>query len=407
MSQDATLRFYHRVDDPWSHLLLQVLPQLLATYAVELECVTVPLPPFDYFSRPDMVARHALRDAQDLRRHCELEFESTGSPPPAALVEAATRRLLAADGPAEGYLPLAAKLGAALFRGDEEALLALCETQAMPAAQAHRRLQANQRRQLEEGHFNSGMLAFGSNWYWGVDRLSHLEHDLAAAGLRRPQASVGVLQRRPARLAMAARPHAVVDPLEIDFFCSFRSPYAYVAAQRTFDLQRRYPLKVRPRLIIPMKMSGFAIPELKRAYFRSDPAREALRHGVRFGNFCDPFGPGLERAMAVAELAQARGLLEPYVLSVMQGVWAEGIDTATDAGLQQLVERAGLDWAEAQPRLTDQGWRSWADGNRQELDQIGQYACPTFRMDGWVTWGQDRLWMLEREVRARLGLEPV
>jgi hypothetical protein len=40
-----------------------------------------------------------------------------------------------------------------------------------------------------------------------------------------------------------------------------------------------------------------------------------------------------------SDAAEAAGCLESYILSVMQGVWADGIDTATDAGLRELAER--------------------------------------------------------------------
>jgi 2-hydroxychromene-2-carboxylate isomerase len=220
---------------------------------------------------------------------------------------------------------------------------------------------------------------------------------------------VGLLRRRPR--GEAAGRDAGADtkralPLEIDFFCSFRSPYAYLAAERCFDLQRRYPVRIRPRLILPMKMAGFTIPAIKAAYFRVDPAREALRHGLRFGNFCDPFGTGLERAMALVEFARKASRLEPYLLSVMQGVWADGIDTATDAGLRQLVERAGLDWTALRQHLADESWRGWAAENRAELERLGQYAAPTYRLGDWVTWGQDRLWMIECEIEALLVRPP-
>src|SRR5690606_25151448 len=141
----------------------------------------------------------------------------------------------------------------------------------------------------------------------------------------------------------------------------------------------------------------------KSAYFRIDPAREALRHGVRFGNFCDPYGRGLERAMAAAKVAERAGRLEPFILSVMAGVWADGIDTASDDGLRMLGERAGLEWSEVVPVLSDDGWRNEADRNRKELARLGQYAAPTYRLGDWVTWGQDRIWMLEERIREALG----
>jgi len=396
------LSFYHRANDPWSHLLLQVLPRLLAIYDVSLRCITVPLAPQEHFPRPDLVALHALKDAQDLAKHCELEFIGNGQTPSDELTALVSRSLLTAEHNVFEYLELARHLGDALFAGDVPRLQAMCES-VLPQSEANAILAAHQQCQLESGHYNSGMIAFGDKWYWGVDRISHLENDLLAAGRRRPNASVGLLQRRP----RADVPHGTLGadvalPLEIDFFCSFRSPYAYLASERTFELQRRYPVRIRPRLILPMKMAGFTIPPIKATYFRFDPAREALRLGMRFGNFCDPFGVGLERAMSLVEPAREAGRLEPYLLSVMQGVWADGIDTASDAGLRELSERAGLDWSEMQPHLMDEGWRSWATVNRLELERLGQYAAPTYRLGNWVTWGQDRIWMIEREIEARL-----
>ncbi len=394
------LRFWHRVDDPWSHLLLQVLPRLLATYDVALDCVTLPVPLRDYAPRPDLLARHALRDALNLRDHLDITFDSNGALPDPALAALANRRLLAVTDAAV-YLRLATALGNALFAGRGEELVALCAAGSLSADAAEPALAANQQRQLDAGHFNTGMLSFNGAWYWGVDRLHHLEHDLLVAGRKRPGTSVGVLQRRPLPLPQA--PPVPGRRLTLDFYCSFRSPYTYLAGERVFALARRWPVEVRPKLIIPMKMAGFVIPELKARYFRFDPAREALRHGLRFGNFHDPFGAGLERAMALVDGAARAGRLEAYILSVMQGVWADGVDTATDAGLRLLVERAGLDWAALRPALADEAWRDWAARHRAELEAHGQYAAPTFALGGYVTWGQDRLWVLEREIERRLG----
>lgn len=401
------LLFHHRPDDPWSHLLLQVMPRLLTVYDVTLRCITVPVPPREYYPRPDLVARHALGDARDLMRHYELQFESNGQTPCKELTELISRKLLSVESDTLQYLALAQRLGNALFAGDDALVRALCEN-ALPESEARAMLAAHQQQELEVGHYNSAMISFRDNWYWGLDRLTHLEHDLLAAGRRRPGASVGVLCKRPHNEVIYD--DSGVDttssdslPIEIDFFCSFRSPYAYLAAQRCFDLQRRYPVSIRPRLILPMKMAGFTIPDIKASYFRSDPAREALRHGLRFGNFCDPIGKGLERAMALVEPAREAGRLEPYLLSVMQGVWADGVDTATDTGLRHLVERAGLAWSELRPYLAHESWRVWATENRSELERLGQYAAPTWRLGNWVTWGQDRIWMIEREIAARIA----
>lgn len=401
----GTLQFYHRVDDPWSHLLLQVLPQLPRSYDVEIECLTVPLAPPDYSPRPQMLAAHALRDVIDLCRYYQLEFVPDARLPSEEAAGRASRRLLSAPDSVQ-YLAMAQALGTALFAGDTERLVALCDAgPQLDAAEAESRLQSNQQRQLREGHFHGGMIAFGRNWYWGIDRLAHLEHDLLVAGHRRPNACVGILQQRCTD-AMPENASIGEDRLDIDFFCTFRSPYAYLAAQRCFALQRAYPVRVRPRLMLPMKMAGFVIPDTKAAYFRFDPAREALRHGIEFGNFCDPFGAGLERAMAVAGWADDCARLEPYILSVMRGVWADGLNLESDAGLRICVERAGLNWQAALAHVQEQTWRNWATRNRDELATLGQYAAPTFKMGDYVTWGQDRIPLLEREIQRCLGTLP-
>lgn len=411
MKEDVTparLRFFHRPDDPWSHLLLQVLPRLARAYEVEIQCVTVPFPDIEHAPRPELLARHALRDASDLARYVDVEFESDGRLPDQASVTLASRALLALDTTGQ-YLAAAHPIGRALFAGDSQALESLCGSIELPDEPAAAlMLQGNYESLLEAGHYLSGMIEYRGAWYWGIDRLAHLEHDLLMAGRRRSDRSVGVLQRRRhATSPLAPFPGTAADDLVIDWFCSFRSPYAYLSARRTFDLARRYPVRIRPRLILPMKMAGFVIPERKSAYFRLDPAREALRHGVRFGNFCDPFGVGLERAMAAVPVAEKAGRLEPYILSVMAGVWADGIDTASDDGLRALVERAGLAWAEVAAVLEDDGWREGAHRNREELARLGQYAAPTYRLGDWVTWGQDRIWMLEERIREALGMTSV
>src|SRR5690606_5168195 len=123
-STHGRLRFYHRPDDPWSHLLLQVLPQLAQSYRVEIECITVPFPDAVHAPRPQLLARHALRDARDLAEYYQVEFESNGALPAEDAAALASRALLAAAG-SEAYLGLAYRLGTALFAGDTEGLRAL------------------------------------------------------------------------------------------------------------------------------------------------------------------------------------------------------------------------------------------------------------------------------------------
>jgi 2-hydroxychromene-2-carboxylate isomerase len=88
----------------------------------------------------------------------------------------------------------------------------------------------------------------------------------------------------------------------------------------------------------------------------------------------------------------------------MRGVWAEGVDAGSDAGLRRIVERAGLSWAQAKPLIGNDDWRPEAEANRQALLALGLWGVPCFRYGDVSVWGQDRLWVIEDAMRADRGL---
>ncbi|MEO0680191.1 MAG: DsbA family protein [Pseudomonadota bacterium] len=396
----ALLTVFHRADDPWSFLLCQALPRLVEIYDVRLRFVTVPVAGPDFSPRPAMTLAHAMRDAADLAGRLELSFpERATAPDPEDA--ARMQRLLLARRDAASYLDAALAAGEALFGGPRAKADRLAKEVALPAPEeAEAALQRNLEAQIAAGHYLSAMIRFEDDWYWGVDRLPQLETVLINRGFRRGAGVPGAVRRRPApRLPDAGL--AGDDAPTLRFYCSFRSPYSYLAAERTFALGRRWRVRVEPRLIIPMKMAGFAVPKIKADYFRMDCAREGLRLGVPFGHFTDPFGDGLLRAMSLVPMAREADLLEPFILAAMRGVWAEGRDLADDADLAAVAAAAGLDPASAAAAADPGADLSWADAHRQELAALGQYAAPTFALGRYATWGQDRLWMLEQVLDAQ------
>lgn len=402
--EPAVLTVFHRADDPWSYLLLQTLPALRERYNVEFRFVTVPLPEADFAPRPEALMANGLRDAADVCRYLELDFPQRPMRPDPRDT-ALAQRLLLVQRDADSYLATALTVGHSLFSGDRFGLAQRLKTQALPdEAEAAGLLADGLRRQHRLGHYHSATIHFQNGWYWGIDRLHHLELVLVGLGFRTPTGVPGVLRQReqPLPLIVNLAPPDPDGDAVLRFYCSFRSPYAYVAAPRAFALADRYRLKVDARLIIPMKMAGFAIPRIKSEYFRMDCAREGFRHGVPFGRFTDPFGDGLRRAMAIFPYARQQGLEVAYILSVMRGVWADGLDTALDDDLARMSARAGLDAGVALSHADEGADLIWADRHREELTDFDQYAAPVFAIGDYMTWGQDRLWLLERVLDANV-----
>ncbi len=87
-------------------------------------------------------------------------------------------------------------------------------------------------------------------------------------------------------------------------------------------------------------------------------------------------------------------MLEPYFDSLLRAVAVEAIDAATDRGLRTIVERAGLDWNDAQDALDRTEWRGWVQQNRDEMTADGLWGVPSLRYGKLATWGQDRFWRI-------------
>ena len=184
---------------------------------------------------------------------------------------------------------------------------------------------------------------------------------------------------------------------------SFRSPYTYIAAERIKALADAYGAELSLRFVLPMVMRGLPVPAAKRRYILQDATREARRTGVPFGRINDPLGKPVERGYSLLPWAINAGRGFEYSLSFMRAVWSEGIDAGSNKGLRQIVERAELDWASARQLIGNDDWRAEAEANRQEMMDLGLWGVPSFRVGNTATWGQDRLWVVEKALQNGVG----
>jgi 2-hydroxychromene-2-carboxylate isomerase len=392
------LLYFHQVDDPYSALVAQVLPRLLEHYDVDLEPHLVGPPPDSAAPERQRLVDYSRRDAFRLASHWRLSFPDPQTQPSPGAVEQATRLLAAAiEGRrfTEAAWPVSAWLWQDRARLFDAAPLA---SQATASAQ----LAASNVLRQRLGHYLGAMFFYGGEWYWGVDRLHHLERRLQALGAQR----AGVTGPMFAPDEDLRTPLALPRPPPIDFYFSLRSPYSAIVTPRVFELGRLTGAPVRLRFVLPMVMRGLPVPRAKRRYIGQDAAREALLRDIPFGRLNDPVGRPTERGLALIPFAERAGHAHDYVLSFMRGVWAEGIHAGSDTGLRRIVERAGLRWAEARRALDDETWRATAQHNRDELFALGLWGVPSFRVGDTAVWGQDRLWSVQQALADACGRPP-
>jgi 2-hydroxychromene-2-carboxylate isomerase len=261
------------------------------------------------------------------------------------------------------------------------------------------------------GHYLSGVIYYEGEWYWGIDRLHHLEDRLNALGLSKKAQMPSEAERSPLFFTPQYQSLGhVPEGTSIDFFFSLRSPYSAISCAKLFAWAKDNGVQVNLRYVLPMVMRGLPVPAEKRKYISLDAAREAFVQNVPFGRLNDPVGKPTERGLALIPFAQMHELAEDYVMSFMQGVWSEGLDAGTDAHLQIIVERCGLRWQAAKDILKSQSnenhWRAEAEQNRQALSGLGLWGVPSFKFDDTAVWGQDRFWVIEKALHDRFDLPP-
>ncbi|MCU0736044.1 MAG: DsbA family protein, partial [Methylotetracoccus sp.] len=226
-------------------------------------------------------------------------------------------------------------------------------------------------------HYQSAMLRYGGEWYGGIDRLDHLEGRWRSLGLGRG-ADVARWTRTWQPFCYGSAGAGAGGPA-LDFFFSLRSPYSYLAFDRTLRLADHYAIPVRLRPVLPMVMRGLTVSRQKRMYILRDAAREARKLGIPFGRISDPVGRPVERGYALLDYADGHGRLREFLSCFFRAVWAEGVDAGTDAGLARIVERAGLNWDEARRRIGEESWRLRVEENQRLLAESGLWGVPSYR----------------------------
>jgi 2-hydroxychromene-2-carboxylate isomerase len=255
------------------------------------------------------------------------------------------------------------------------------------------RLLINEENFRKAGHYLTATIHYGGEWYWGLDRIEHLEsrfYELNVNVFSNQNRSTAL---NPIEIVQKPISDSIVEPIEM--FWSIRSPYSYLALLKVIDLAEKYQRTLVIKPVLPMVMRGMSVPKNKRLYIALDAKREAVKYGIDFGYIADPLGKGVERCYALFEYAQSQRKEISFLKSFAQGVWAEGIHSDTDQGLQFIVERCGLNWQQAKTYLNKDEWRSWAQKNLDELYHYNLWGVPSFKYQNVTVFGQDRLDCIE------------
>lgn len=403
-----TVTVYVAINDPHSYLLLQCLSSFQDRFDIEYDFRTVLHKQDDMFPAPQLWDQNAFQDGVWLASLYGLDFPAEPPRHSADLSEQLTAQLLHWE-LQPGYLQNALSLFTAYWSNDGDQINRITSSTitARPAAYTHH-LAANEKLLKDNGHYLSGMLHYGGEWYWGLNRLQYLERRLLALGVQKSgdqtiQYDLGqrVFLKHPAKPTFS--PVNNQEP-SLVIYWSVRSPYSYLGLVRGRQLAEHYGISLIIKPVLPMVMRRMEVPRNKSMYIARDTKREANQHGLSFGRIADPLGEGVERCYALVDYAESQGKKLDFLESCTRGAWSEGIRLETDRGLQTIVERVGLDWRIAKSKLNDEGWRVWAQDNLEELYSHDLWGVPSFTFGETKVFGQDRLDRIEDAIVRRLQL---
>lgn len=397
------VEYFHQVDDGYSHLASQVLLHLAQRYDIELVCHLVRGPQGKNVAEPELLLQLSRYDAFHVAPEYGLQFPEHPQPLENSMVELANAILAVQDN--ESFIECAAHVGDALWSGDVQRLRGLADSLGCASdAEREARLESGVARRSELKHYSGAMFFYGDEWYWGVDRLYHLENRLAELGA----------DREPGDALLVPRPAVEVGPLKdngtltLEVYPSLRSPYTSIVFDRTVKLAEETGVQLLVRPVLPMVMRGVPATREKGFYIFSDTVREAREADVPYGDFYDPIGDPVRRCYSLYPWACQQGRGNELLSSFLSAAFAQGINTNNNRGLRKVVEAAGLDWKEAQQHLGEPGWEQVLEENRLAMYDAGLWGVPSFRLldeqgqQVLALWGQDRLWLFAREIQRQL-----
>jgi len=396
--QPHVVSAFLQLDDPYSYLLASYLPDLVKQYDIELRVYLSQALGEGFQPAPDMLAEYGALDVQRVARELGVPFLDKGVAPPVEYRRALLDYLAACAGN-DDFLTEFSQVLEAYWRGDNEAAARRADTG--DAGQADHVIAESQALQKRLGHYNSAMLHYGGEWYWGVDRLHYLASRFDELGLARPEKGNTRLAsiRQAMHVSLPVKPPTAAKELPpLELFVSFRSPYSYLVLQRTYEIADAFGLELRLRPVLPMVMRGMQVPRAKLLYIANDTVREADRRGLPYGKIADPVGEGVERCLAVFLYAESEHKGRDFLLNAGTAIWSEAVDVATDKGMRKVTGRTGLFWPDVVAAMESDEWRGRIEENRESMMASGSWGVPTMRLGDDVFWGQDRDWLLVRHI---------
>lgn len=203
---------------------------------------------------------------------------------------------------------------------------------------------------------------------------------------------------------------------QITHYFDYKSPYAYLAQEDTFQLERDFDVRVDwlpYTLDIPSYLgaaevdaSGRVISEARNGhqwrrvkYSYMDCRREANRRGLIIK------GPRKIFDSSIAHIgmlyAKQQGDFRPFHDLVYERFWKRELDIENPQVIKRVLEEVGIDASRFLDYLAGEG-RQEHDRIRAEAEALGVFGVPSYVVDGELFWGAERIVRVRERLAAKV-----
>ncbi|MEW6299212.1 MAG: 2-hydroxychromene-2-carboxylate isomerase [Thermodesulfobacteriota bacterium] len=195
----------------------------------------------------------------------------------------------------------------------------------------------------------------------------------------------------------------------VEFFYDYSSPWTYLAFTKIEGICQKYGAALEWRPILVGGIFNTINPSVYEFRERGVPAKaryaaKDLQDWARYYGLTIksptvfPVNPVKALRGALVALERPHTFM-PYSYRVFESYWGEDRDISKDEVLRSIVEEVGLDPGEYFEKINRQEYKDRVRANTDEVMTRGGFGTPTIFVNGSMFFGNDRLVLVEEELR--------
>lgn len=192
---------------------------------------------------------------------------------------------------------------------------------------------------------------------------------------------------------------------EVTLYIDYKSPYAYLAKDPAYELERDLGLKLK-WLPYTLHIPDFLGTVEERNPHQWRRVRYSYMDARRLANLrgITVRGPQKIFDSSIASIgmlyAQRHGVFRRYNDLVFERFWKRELDIENREAIAAVLKESGADAKGFTDFLAGEG-RAEHDRIAKEAEELGVFGVPMFVLDGELFWGGDRIWLLRERLAKK------